>query len=52
MTTLEIKNPATAQTIAETPAAGPGEVDAAVRKAREAFASWGTTTPAARASAL
>ena len=52
MTTLEIKNPATAQTIAETPAAGPDEVDAAVRKAREAFASWGTTTPAARASAL
>jgi betaine-aldehyde dehydrogenase len=52
MSTLEIKNPATAERIAETPVAGPEEVDAAVAAARKAFESWGKTTPAERSQAL
>jgi aminobutyraldehyde dehydrogenase len=44
--------PATGEAIAEVPAAGPADVDAAVAAADAAFASWSLTTPGERARAL
>jgi aminobutyraldehyde dehydrogenase len=47
-----ILDPATGKTIVEVPEASPGQVDAAVTAAGRAFETWGTTTPAERASML
>ena len=48
--TFESINPFTAQPWATIPRAGAEDVDAAVRAARGAFASWSRTTPVTRAS--
>jgi betaine-aldehyde dehydrogenase len=47
-----VLNPATGEELARAPITPPQEVDAAVRAARGAFASWSKTTPAQRAEAL
>jgi aminobutyraldehyde dehydrogenase len=44
--------PATGEAIAEVPAAGPADVDAAVAAAAAAFVSWSQTTPGERSLAL
>lgn len=50
--TLDIVDPASAETIAVVDLAGPADVDAAVRKARAAFADWSRLPPAVRGDAL
>ena len=47
-----ILDPSTGQEIAQAPASGPADIDRAVAAATRAFASWGQTTPGARALAL
>jgi acyl-CoA reductase-like NAD-dependent aldehyde dehydrogenase len=47
-----ILNPATEETIAEVAAAGAGETDAAVARAKEAFPGWRAVAPADRARLL
>ena len=49
---ITVVNPATEQTIAELPAAGVEETDAAVAAARTAFPAWRTVAPADRARLL
>jgi betaine-aldehyde dehydrogenase len=46
---ITVVNPATEETIAELPAAGVEETDAAVAVAKEAFPSWRSVAPADRA---
>jgi aminobutyraldehyde dehydrogenase len=48
----EILNPATGQAIARIHEASPGQIDAAVAAAAEAFPAWSRTTPAERALML
>ena len=48
----DILNPATGASIAQIPSASVEQIDAAVAAAARAFASWGRTTPAARAALL
>jgi betaine-aldehyde dehydrogenase len=48
----EVVDPATGQTVATLPLAGPGDVDAAVAAAAGAFPEWSRATPADRAGAL
>jgi betaine-aldehyde dehydrogenase len=50
--TEAVLNPATAGEIAQAPASTATDVDRAVKAARAAFASWGTTTPGERSLAL
>jgi betaine-aldehyde dehydrogenase len=50
--TMEVLNPATAETMAEVPESSVEEVDAAVEAARAAFAGWAATPPGERAAAL
>jgi betaine-aldehyde dehydrogenase len=45
-------DPSTGKPFAEAPVSGPGDVDRALRVAREAFVSWRRTTPSERALAL
>ena len=47
-----VVNPATEETIAEVPSAGVDETDAAVERARAAFAAWRAVAPADRARLL
>lgn len=47
---LEVVNPATGEVFARCPAAGPAELDAAVRAAREAFPGWRALSFEARAA--
>ncbi|MFJ6667220.1 aldehyde dehydrogenase family protein [Streptomyces sp. NPDC091383] len=49
---IEVVNPADEQVIARVPAAGPDDVDAAVRAARAALPGWAATPPAERAARL
>lgn len=48
----DVLNPATGEAIAEVPLSSKGDVDRAVSAAREAFRSWGDTTPSERQEAL
>ncbi|MCS0602020.1 aldehyde dehydrogenase family protein [Streptomyces sp. LP11] len=50
--TIEVVNPADERVIARVPAAGPGDVDTAVRAARAALPGWAATPPAERAARL
>src|SRR3954466_9393613 len=50
--TLAVVNPATGETLAESPRSSQEDVDRAVAAAKKAFDSWGSTTPADRAGAL
>jgi betaine-aldehyde dehydrogenase len=50
--TEPVLNPATGEEIAQAPASGAADVDAAVAAAKRAFAKWSQTTPATRATAL
>jgi len=50
--TEPVLNPATGEEIAQAPASGAADVDAAVAAARRAFEGWSQTTPATRATAL
>jgi 1-pyrroline dehydrogenase len=50
--TLEVVAPATGERIAEVPASGAADVDAAVEAAAGAFESWRRTTPRQRAELL
>lgn len=47
-----VVNPATEETVGQAPEAGPAEVDAAVRAAREAYGNWSRTSPRERAAVL
>ncbi|MFE0627085.1 aldehyde dehydrogenase family protein [Streptomyces sp. NPDC058864] len=47
-----VVNPATEETVGHAPEAGPADVDAAVRAAREAYEGWSRTSPAERAAIL
>jgi betaine-aldehyde dehydrogenase len=47
-----VVNPATEEVIAEVPAAGAGETDAAVARAKDAFPAWRAVAPADRARLL
>ncbi len=47
-----VLNPATGEELARAPRSTAEDVDAAVRSARSAFASWAQTTPAQRSEAL
>ncbi|MFE7648950.1 aldehyde dehydrogenase family protein [Streptomyces phaeoluteigriseus] len=49
---IEVVNPADEQIIGRVPAAGPEDVDAAVRAARAALPAWAATPPAERAARL
>ncbi|MGW1283686.1 aldehyde dehydrogenase family protein, partial [Streptomyces sp. NPDC002586] len=49
---IEVVNPADEQIIARVPAAGPLDVDTAVRAARAALPAWAATPPAERAARL
>ncbi|MCF4137605.1 aldehyde dehydrogenase family protein [Streptomyces sp. Tue 6430] len=49
---IEVVNPADEQVIGRVPAAGPEDVDAAVRAARTALPAWAATAPAERAARL
>ncbi|MFW0120485.1 gamma-aminobutyraldehyde dehydrogenase [Rothia sp. CCM 9419] len=46
--TLDIVNPATEETVAQSPIATAEEIEAAMSAAREAFTSWRRTTPSQR----
>jgi 1-pyrroline dehydrogenase len=50
--TMEVLNPATAEVIAEVPAATAEDVDRAVQAAKKALPEWLETTPGERAEAL
>ncbi len=50
--TDSVLNPATGESIADVPASGATDVDAAVAAAKEAFGTWRTATPRARSEAL
>ncbi|WP_406016618.1 aldehyde dehydrogenase family protein [Streptomyces sp. NBC_00984] len=50
--TIAVVNPADEQVIAEVPAGGAEDVDAAVRAARAALPAWAATAPAERIAAL
>lgn len=50
--TIEVTNPADGTLLATVPAAGPEDVDAAVRAARAALPGWAATPPAERAARL
>ena len=50
--THSVLNPATGESIADVPASGATDVDAAVAAAKEAFGTWRTATPRARSEAL
>jgi betaine-aldehyde dehydrogenase len=50
--TSAVINPATGEEIAQAPDSTAEDVDRAVKAARTAFETWGTTTPAERATAL
>jgi len=50
--TLDVIDPAVGTPIATVELADPAQVDAAVRKAREAFADWSRQSPGARGDAL
>ena len=50
--TITVLEPATEQTLAELPAAGVEETDAAVERARAAFPAWRAVTPAGRSRML
>jgi 1-pyrroline dehydrogenase len=50
--TMEVLNPATAETIAEVPACTPADVDAAVEAAKAALPAWLDSTPGERAALL
>ena len=52
MNTVTVLEPATENILAELPAAGIFEVDAAVAKAKKAFPAWRAVSPAARANLL
>ncbi|MEU9015314.1 aldehyde dehydrogenase family protein [Streptomyces sp. NPDC048479] len=47
-----VTNPASTRTVGRVPVGSAEDVDDAVRAAREAFAQWATTTPAARGTLL
>ncbi|MDX6314298.1 MAG: hypothetical protein QOF44_3762 [Streptomyces sp.] len=47
-----VVNPATEETVGHAPEAGPADVDAAVRAAREAYGAWSRTSPRGRAAVL
>src|SRR5580704_17640374 len=51
-TLLDVKNPATGETLAKVPLSTAGDVDAAVEAAARAFPAWSATPPAARARHL
>lgn len=48
----EVINPATGEVFAEAPVSGAEDVDRAVRAAKQAFETWGVTTPQERSTAL
>jgi len=48
----DVVNPATGQVIAKAPLSSKRDVDAAVKAAKQAFETWGTTTPAERSTLL
>src|SRR5688500_12950420 len=48
----DVVNPATGDVIARAPLSTKKDVDAAVGAAKEAFETWGTTTPAERSGML
>lgn len=50
--TLDVLNPATGELLTRVPAGDSRDVDAAVAAARQAFASWGKTTPVERQGVL
>lgn len=50
--TQDVVNPANGKTIARVPISTKGELDAAVKAARQAFPDWRRTTPVARARCL
>ena len=50
--TEDVINPSTGEVIAKAPVSSVEEVDAAVRAAREAFKTWGSSTPRSRSEAL
>ncbi|MFI2434041.1 aldehyde dehydrogenase family protein [Streptomyces sp. NPDC018693] len=49
---IDVVNPVDEQVIGQVPAAGPADVDAAVRAARRALPGWAATPPAERAARL
>jgi malonate-semialdehyde dehydrogenase (acetylating) / methylmalonate-semialdehyde dehydrogenase len=49
---LESRNPASGELLAHVPLSGAGDVDAAVRAARDAFPAWRGTSPVKRARAV
>ncbi|WP_290867923.1 gamma-aminobutyraldehyde dehydrogenase [Hamadaea sp.] len=49
---FQVVNPADGSVVSEYELAGPAEVDAAVARARSAYADWSRTTPAERSGAL
>jgi phenylacetaldehyde dehydrogenase len=49
---FDVQNPATGETLASAPSAGPEDVDDAVRAARAAFPAWRDLAPARRAELL
>ena len=49
---MDVVDPSTGQVYEQAPNSGPDDVDAACRAARDAFASWRRTTPAARSLAI
>jgi betaine-aldehyde dehydrogenase len=50
--TEDVINPSTGEVIAQAPVSSAEEVDAAVQAAREAFKTWGASTPRARSEML
>ena len=52
MTTMDVINPATGETIAQVPAGTAEDVDAAVERAKHALPEWLETTPGERAELL
>lgn len=52
LATLEIKNPATGEAVDEIPRGGAGQVDEAVKAAKEAFAGWSKTPASKRGQTL
>ncbi|WP_432842578.1 aldehyde dehydrogenase family protein [Dactylosporangium sp. CA-092794] len=50
--TYPIVNPATEEVVAEAPVAGPGDVEAAIQAAKEAFPAWAQTSREERARLL
>lgn len=50
--TVDVVNPATGDVVATPDLASPGDVDAAVRAARDAYPQWSTATPAERSDAM